>query len=227
MKISLFLQKKPEVSNKAFREWWSEQGMHLSQRLKLEEYRLNSVFDVVAFGGEGYNLQFDATGEFWLDADDNPAGEAYSLIAEENIPDIEEYCSRWVEYHTKEHVLIDRPGQDTSDKLKLVVLMKRKPDMSTEEWRHWWLRHVEGSKHIEGMRGYCIDFIEHWVSFGCAERDLQFDGTAQLWFDSVEAMNSGFSSPVGAPLGQDAADHNALRARYLTTEILIQEPVQR
>ena len=104
---------------------------------------------------------------------------------------------------------------------KLCVLLQRRPEVSVSEFRHWWLEHVEMSRQIPGLRGYRINFVNGLGGVGFNESEMQFDGTAELWFDSLEDMKKGFNSPIGQRAGEDAERHCAKRVRFFTEEHVI------
>lgn len=93
--------------------------------------------------------------------------------------------------------------------IKFVMCLMRHPDMSREEFKDYWMNkhgpffmanadamgakryvqsHTLESPLNEGLRSY--------------RRMLpEFDGVAEVWFDSEEALIAGMSSPEGQELG--------------------------
>lgn len=100
--------------------------------------------------------------------------------------------------------------------VKLVALLKRKEGLSREAFAKWWITdHAPIAKQLPGLRGYRINLTMP------SEEEPMFDGTAELWFDSVEAMEAAFSSPIGVRAGEDADAHTRLRVHLYTEENII------
>lgn len=84
--------------------------------------------------------------------------------------------------------------------IKLVVMIKRKPGMSKEAFDRYW-----SGPHAEQVLG-CPDFKRHirrYVQSHVVTQEgirlpwevSDYDGQAELWFDSVEEMNAAFNEP--------------------------------
>lgn len=74
---------------------------------------------------------------------------------------------------------------------KLVFVLQLRKDMSREETLRYW-REVHGpiASKIPGLRKYVQDHAT-----AAPEGDLEFDGIAELWFDSQQALQSAMASP--------------------------------
>lgn len=100
--------------------------------------------------------------------------------------------------------------------VKLVALLKRKEGLTREAFAEWWItHHAPIAKQLPGLRGYRINLTMP------SEDEPMFDGTAELWFDSVEAMEAAFASPIGVKAGEDADAHTRLRVHLYTEENII------
>lgn len=84
--------------------------------------------------------------------------------------------------------------------IKLVVMIKRKPGMSKEAFHRYW-----NGPHGDQVLG-CADFKRHirrYVQSHVVTQEgiklpwgvSDYDGQAELWFDSVDAMNTAFNEP--------------------------------
>jgi uncharacterized protein (TIGR02118 family) len=98
--------------------------------------------------------------------------------------------------------------------VKLIVLVKKREGMSREDFRRYWLEvHTKLSTRIPGMRGYRINVALDEQDPGAAP----YDGSAEIWWDSVEAFRLGNTSPEGIVAGQDT--HNFCeKVEFLFTE---------
>jgi uncharacterized protein (TIGR02118 family) len=84
--------------------------------------------------------------------------------------------------------------------IKLVVMIKRKPGMPKEDFHRYW-----SGPHAEQVLG-CADFKRHlrrYVQSHVVTQEgiklpwgvSEYDGQAELCFDSVEEMNAAFNEP--------------------------------
>jgi uncharacterized protein (TIGR02118 family) len=90
---------------------------------------------------------------------------------------------------------------------KVMVFLKRRSDLDRTAFFDWWLnRHRPLAANIPGLRHYTI-------SLEADGEDTLFDGLAELWFDHVQAADTGFASPQGQTAMADARDHVSRRER--------------
>lgn len=62
--------------------------------------------------------------------------------------------------------------------IKRIVLLKRKPGMSRQEFRdHWVNQHAQTVKTFPQVKKYVVNFFSPSLS------DPPFDGVAELWFE--------------------------------------------
>ena len=102
--------------------------------------------------------------------------------------------------------------------VKLVSLMKRKPELSRDEFAHWALHdHSPLGLKMPGIRRYHISVLAP------DQPETEFDGVFELWFDSIEALQAALDSPAGAASREDAMAHAAKRIHLRTEEHMIVE----
>lgn len=76
--------------------------------------------------------------------------------------------------------------------IKLVALVRRRPDLSKQAFADYWVNvHAPLAAAIPGMRGYRINIAGDADDMPAAA----YDGSAEIWFDSREAMEAGLASP--------------------------------
>lgn len=93
--------------------------------------------------------------------------------------------------------------------IKLMYILKRKDGMSREEFKDYWLNtHAPMVLKLPNLRRYVIN-----IALGNAE----FDGVAELWFDSKEDMDSALKSEQGKAVISDAGNFVG-KAHALTVE---------
>jgi uncharacterized protein (TIGR02118 family) len=105
--------------------------------------------------------------------------------------------------------------------IKLIALLKRKPHISKEEFKRRWLNdHTKLSTQIPGCRGYRINIAVLQQPDGTNIEPI-YDGTAELWFDSIESMEAGFATDIGKRAGADADEFCDVRLHIYTEEFNI------
>ncbi len=81
--------------------------------------------------------------------------------------------------------------------IKLVVAVKRHPDMSPEHFHAYWREsHATKVRSIPASEKYVRQYSQfHTLAAEYAQGEPTYDGTAELWFDSVEDKEAFFSDP--------------------------------
>lgn len=104
--------------------------------------------------------------------------------------------------------------------IKLIALLKRKPGMTQEEFARRWLdEHTKLSGIMPGVREYRINIATPHQPDDDA--GPVYDGTAELWWDSMEAMEAAFASPEGVAAGADADLFADVRLHIYTDEYMV------
>ena len=105
--------------------------------------------------------------------------------------------------------------------VKLIALLKRKPGMSKEEFAQRWLtEHTKLSTKIPGVRGYRINIATDRQPDGTGVEPI-YDGTAEMWWDSIDAMEAAFATKEGKAAGADADQFCDVRIHIYTEENVI------
>ena len=105
--------------------------------------------------------------------------------------------------------------------VKLIAFLKRRPGIGREEFaRRWVESHAKMAAQLPGLRGYRIN-----IACGRQPADAGpepiYDGTAELWWDSIEALEAAFATDLGQRAGADADEFAALRFHLYTIEHVI------
>lgn len=81
--------------------------------------------------------------------------------------------------------------------IKLVVAIKRLPEMSAEEFQaHWRTNHASLVKNNPATLKYVRKYVQcHTMLTEYEQGEVAFDGTAELWFDTVQDKDAFFSDP--------------------------------
>ena len=105
--------------------------------------------------------------------------------------------------------------------IKLIALLKRKPGISREEFaRRWVEEHTHISAKLPGVMGYRINIASERQPSGQGDEPL-YDGTAEMWAESVDAMEAAFDTEVGRLAGADADEFAEVRIHVYTEEHVV------
>jgi uncharacterized protein (TIGR02118 family) len=104
--------------------------------------------------------------------------------------------------------------------VKLIALLKAKPGMSQEGFaRRWVEEHAPLTCRFKNLKGYRINIaIEEYQEI---EGTLPFDGTAEMWWDSLEEMQEDFASEEARIAVADAGDFTVQRIHIYTEEFIL------
>ncbi len=102
--------------------------------------------------------------------------------------------------------------------LKVISLLKRKEELSFEEFRKWALEeHPPLGKKLPGIRKYRMSVVLE------DNPELPCDAVSEFWFDDDAARQAAFATEAGKAAGADAAAHCSSRTHLLTEEKVIIE----
>ena len=101
--------------------------------------------------------------------------------------------------------------------VKLIALLKAKPGMTREEFAQRWVDgHAPLTLKFKNLKGYRINVaIDEYQEI---EGELPFDGTAELWWDSLEDMQEDFASREADTAVADADTFTSVRTHIYTEE---------
>jgi len=89
-----------------------------------------------------------------------------------------------------------------SKPVKIVALINKKfDDMSAEDFKEYWLNtHAPIVKKLKNLKGYRINVpISEYQDLDV----LPYEGSAELFWDSLDDMKEDFASPEWAAAGED------------------------
>lgn len=101
---------------------------------------------------------------------------------------------------------------------KAIILLKRRADMSREQFSDWWLGdHARLALGLPGLRGLSFNLVE-------GDGTGEVDGVSELWFDSQAAFEAAYASEHGRAVAADSLAHVARRERLLVAEHALRVP---
>lgn len=105
--------------------------------------------------------------------------------------------------------------------VKLIALLKRKAGMTREQFKtRWLIDHTKLSSRLPECREYRINIALHHQPAGDGVEPL-YDGTAELWWDSVESMERCFTTEIAGIAGRDADAFCDIRVHIFTEEFSV------
>ena len=103
--------------------------------------------------------------------------------------------------------------------VKLIAFLKRKPGMTLEQFKVRWVdEHCKISSQMPGVLGYYVNINKPSQP---DNQEPNYDGTAELWWNSVEDMEAAFASDIGVKAGKDADEFADVRYHLYTDEYTI------
>jgi uncharacterized protein (TIGR02118 family) len=104
--------------------------------------------------------------------------------------------------------------------VKLIALLKANPGLSRDEFAQRWVEgHAPLTLRFKNLNGYRINVaIEEYQEL---EGELPYDGTAELWWDSLEEMQEAFASDEAGTAVADADTFTVVRTHIYTEEFIL------
>lgn len=105
-------------------------------------------------------------------------------------------------------------GVLAADYVKHFGFVSRKDELSHAEFiEHWFNVHAPMVARLPGLLRYSVNLVDRDRSSG-----FDYDGIAELWFASWEALDVAFASPEAAALVADGANFVGRRLTVRTEE---------
>lgn len=195
-----FLKRKSGMSVEAFQEYWLT--THADLVKKVPEIRKYVQCHTLLSGYRKGEPVYDGVAELWYDNTDVMRRIADLPESRVALADDEKFLdmSRMTFIITQEHE--QKEGPTTSSMVKLVEFVTRKPGMEVEAFQEYW-------RTIHGPLAAKIPMIRRYVqchtrlSAYRAGRQPLYDGVAEVWFDSTNAMRQSEETPEYAAVRAD------------------------
>lgn len=107
-----------------------------------------------------------------------------------------------------------------SQPVKLIALLKAAPGMNREEFERRWVdEHAPLTLRFANLKGYRINIaIDEYQEI---EDELPYDGTAELWWDSLEEMKEDFASDAASAATADVREFTRSLMHIYTRETVV------
>jgi uncharacterized protein (TIGR02118 family) len=99
----------------------------------------------------------------------------------------------------------------------MLTLLKKKPTSTDEQFTEYWLgTHALLAKKMPGLRRYVVNVVKRPPN-----REPDYHGVVELWFDDIGSMKTAFTSPEGVATQKDAETFTACVTTMYVEEHLI------
>jgi uncharacterized protein (TIGR02118 family) len=104
--------------------------------------------------------------------------------------------------------------------VKLIALLKAKPGTSRAQFEKRWVEgHCPLTLKFKNLKGYRVNIaISEYQEI---EGELPYDGTAEMWWDSLEEMKEDFASAEAERAVADADTFTVVRTHIYTREHIL------
>lgn len=206
------LRKKAEWTIEQFHAYWRDTHGPLAARVpNLREYWQNRVTDRLQRGIDFARGPWDFDGFSQLSFDEAGQGDdafQRSELAEALKADEAHFLGLLHILTTAQHVVVPVPQKAQRARLmKRISTLKRRTDISEDDFRREWIVHRDLVRQMPGVAGYRQNVViarEKVKGQPCAYEDLPIDGIVELWFENPQTLDAAFASPAGRTTMQHA-----------------------
>ena len=220
------LRKKPEWSNEDFRGYWRDRHGPLAARAPgLRAYWQNTIVDRLQRGivFERGPWDFDGISQLFFDRK-SQAEDAFATgeLAAQLVADERHFLGDLHIVTAEQNIVVPVPEDAARGKLlKRMSTLKRRPDITEDDFRREWKVHADHVRKMPGVAGYRQNVIvarERVKGQPCTYDDLPVDGIVELWFENAITLDAAFASPQGQVTMKHATTFLSEITAFLVTE---------
>ncbi len=199
------LRKQPGWSSEEFSAYWRDKHGPLAARApNLREYWQNRVTERLQRGIEFARgpWDFDGISQLYFDrAQQADSAFASGDLAAQLVADERRFLGDLHIVTAAQHEVVPLPAApNRTALLKRMSTLKRRSDLSEEDFRGEWVAHRDLIRKMPGVAGYRQNVLiarERIKGRPCDYAELPIDGIVELWFENTAALEAAFSSPAG------------------------------
>lgn len=200
------LQKRPELTMQDFDAYWARQHAGLARTLPgLRGYHQNHVIEAAQRGIDFHrgSKDYDGFSQLWFD-DMVAMVEAIESQSAGLLADEQAFIGDLDLIVTEPFTVI--PPDPQGPAVKRMSTLRRRPDLSAQEFVREWRTHADLVKRMPGVAGY----VQHVVvarargdesgksgTPSASYADVPLDGVVEMWFRDIDDVAAAFSSPEG------------------------------
>jgi uncharacterized protein (TIGR02118 family) len=199
------IRKKPDWTPEQFRTYWRDRhGPLVAQTPNLRSYWQNHVVDRLQRGISFARgpVDFDGFSQLWFD-DVDQAHKAFSdgALAGAFMADERHFIGELSIVSAVQRVVVPLPDAGSRSRLlKRISTLRRRDDISEDDFRREWKHHAGLVSRMPGVSAYRQNIItqrERVKGQPAPYEQLPLDGIVELWFETPETLNAAFDSPQG------------------------------
>ena len=199
------IRRKPDWSFDEFDDHWRNPHGALARRAPgLRAYWQNPVTERLQRGIDFARgpWDFDGFSQLWFD-NLGGAGHAFndSEIAADLMADENFFLGGLHIVSAEQRVVIALPEAPARARLlKRMSILKRRTDITEEDFRREWQVHGDLVRQMPGVSGYRQNVViarERTKGRPCGYDDLPIDGIVELWFEDAATLEAAFGSAAG------------------------------
>lgn len=99
--------------------------------------------------------------------------------------------------------------------LKVISLLKRRDDLSRQEFYNWATEHGARGVQIPTLLQYRMNIAR------LDEPEAAFDAVSEMWFEDAAAFDAGFATDAGKAAREDATSHCSQRVHVRVQENIL------
>ncbi len=226
-----FLVRKPGMTHEQFvRHWHDVHGPMSHDVPGLRGYIVSTVVEQQTRSDvSGLDMApFDGLAQTWFDDLEGRARAGASAEGKRWHADGAQIIGNIRMFVTNEDFFVPLPAERPP--LKTLSLIKRKPELSAEQFRrHWRDIHAPMAREVPKLRGFALSEIveeQFRPDIQPFAMDGPLDGFAESWWDSREARVEMVASDQGKAWFADGAKFiGAVRSILLSERVVIQPPM--
>ncbi|AGU53254.1 EthD domain-containing protein [Variovorax paradoxus B4] len=199
------IRKKTDWSAEDFRSYWRDRHGPLAACAPgLRGYWQNAVTERLQRGIDFARgpWDFDGFSQLWFD-DVEHADQAFKdgKLAADLVADERHFLGSLHIVTAEQRVVIEVPQpQARARLLKRISTLKRRPELSEDNFRREWKIHGDLVRKMPGVGAYRQNVVvarELVKGEPCGYEDLPIDGVVELWFENADTLQAAFSSRAG------------------------------
>lgn len=198
------IRKKADWTTEDFQAYWlSQHGPLAASAPGLRGYWQNVVTDRLQRGIDFARgpWDFDGVSQLWFD-DAQRASHAFSdgELAARLIADEKHFLGDLHIVTATQNVVVAVPEATRAQLLKRISTLRRRTDVTEDDFRREWRVHADLVRQMPGVSGYRQNVVmqrELVKGQPCSYEQLPIDGIVELWFESPTTLEAAFASPQG------------------------------
>jgi uncharacterized protein (TIGR02118 family) len=194
------LKRKPGMSVEAFQEYW--RTTHAELVKKIPELRRYTQCHTLLSGYRKGEPAYDGVAELWYDDTDAIRRIAGLPESQAALADERNFVDRSTTAFLLTEERVQKEGPTNGSMVKLVEFITRKPGMDVEAFQEYWrTAHGPLAAKIPMIRRYVQCHTR--LSAYRAGRQPLYDGVAEVWADSTDALRESEKTPEYAAVRAD------------------------